>query len=95
MVYPRRLDIVLCAVKFVCVCVCVCVQMFTCAQSCLTLCKSMDYITCQAPLSIEFSRQEYWSGLPFPSPQHVSYPNPRVHLSKPSKQSRTSVLKQN
>ena len=22
----------------------------------------------QAPLSIEFSRQEYWSGLPFPSP---------------------------
>ena len=22
--------------------------------------------TCQAPLSIEFSRQEYWSGLPFP-----------------------------
>ena len=23
---------------------------------------------CQAPLSIEFSRQEYWSGLPFPSP---------------------------
>ena len=24
-------------------------------------------ITCQAPLSMEFSRQEYWSGLPFPS----------------------------
>ena len=23
---------------------------------------------CQAPLSMEFSRQEYWSGLPFPSP---------------------------
>ena len=23
---------------------------------------------CQAPLSFEFSRQEYWSGLPFPSP---------------------------
>ena len=23
----------------------------------------------QAPLSMEFSRQEYWSGLPFPSPQ--------------------------
>ena len=22
----------------------------------------------QAPLSMEFSRQEYWSGLPFPSP---------------------------
>ena len=25
-------------------------------------------IACQAPLSMEFSRQEYWSGLPFPSP---------------------------
>ena len=28
----------------------------------------MDYIACQSPLSMEFSRQEYWSGLPFPSP---------------------------
>ena len=25
-------------------------------------------VACQAPLSLEFSRQEYWSGLPFPSP---------------------------
>ena len=25
----------------------------------------------QAPLSTKFSRQEYWSGLPFPSPIHV------------------------
>ena len=25
-------------------------------------------IACQAPLSMEFSRQEYWSGLPYPSP---------------------------
>ena len=25
-------------------------------------------VACQAPLSIEFSQQEYWSGLPFPSP---------------------------
>ena len=25
-------------------------------------------VTCQAPLSMEFSRQEYCSGLPFPSP---------------------------
>ena len=27
----------------------------------------MDYIAHQAPLSMGFSRQEYWSGLPFPS----------------------------
>ena len=26
----------------------------------------------QAPLSLEFSRQVYWSGLPFPSPQNLS-----------------------
>ena len=31
-------------------------------------CHPMDYIAFQAPLSIELSRQEYWSGLPFPSP---------------------------
>jgi len=28
----------------------------------------------QAPLLLEFSRQEYWSGLPFPSPGDLSYP---------------------
>ena len=37
------------------------------AQSCLTLCDPMGYIAHQAPLSVGFSRQEYWSGLPFPS----------------------------
>ena len=25
----------------------------------------------QAPLSVEFSRQGYWSGLPFPTPRHL------------------------
>ena len=35
-------------------------------QSCLTLCDPM-YIS--PPLSTGFSRQEYWSGLPFPSPK--------------------------
>ena len=28
----------------------------------------------QAPLSMGFSRQEYWSGLPFPSPEYLSNP---------------------
>ena len=46
---------------FVCVCVCVC------AQTNSTLCSSMD-LAHQAPLSMGFSRQEYWSGLSFPSP---------------------------
>ena len=37
------------------------------AQSCLTLCDPMDSSLPQAPLSMGFSRQEYWSGLPLPS----------------------------
>ena len=35
--------------------------------SCVQLFATPWPIGCQAPLSIEFSRQEYWSGLPFPS----------------------------
>ena len=31
---------------------------------------------CQASLSMRFPRQEYWSGLPFPSPGHL--PNPGI-----------------
>ena len=37
-------------------------------QSCLTLCNPID----GGPLSLGFSRQEHWSGLPFPSPAHES-----------------------
>ena len=37
-------------------------------QSCLTLCDPMD----GSPPSLGFSRQEHWSGLPFPSPMHES-----------------------
>ena len=43
-------------------------------QSCLTLCDPMDSSLHQAPLSMEFSRQEYWSGLPFPSPGNLPIP---------------------
>ena len=43
------------------------------AQSCPTLCNPMD---CGLPLSIEFSRQEYWSGLPFPTPGNL--PDPAI-----------------
>ena len=37
------------------------------AKSCLTLATPWT-VACKAPLSMGFSRQEYWSGLPFPSP---------------------------
>jgi len=39
------------------------------AQSCPPLCDPTD-CSPQAPLSMGFSRQEYWSGLPFPSPYY-------------------------
>ena len=36
----------------------------------------------QAPLSLGFSRQEYWSGLPFPSPGDL--PNPGIEPRSPA-----------
>ena len=45
-----------------CVCVCVHAQSL---QSCLTPCEAVD---CSPPGSMGFSRQEYWSEFPCPSP---------------------------
>ena len=42
-------------------------------QLCLTLCNLWSVAT-QAPLSMGFSKQEYWSGLPFPSPWDIPHP---------------------
>ena len=42
------------------------------AQSCLILCDPWT-VAHQAPLSMGFSRQEYWGGLPFPSPGSGSF----------------------
>ena len=42
--------------------------------SCVRLFVTLWTIAGQAPLSMEFSRQEYWSGLPFPSPGDLSDP---------------------
>ena len=39
-------------------------------------------VACQAPLSIGFSRQEYWSGLPFPSPEDL--PDPGIKPGSPT-----------
>ena len=48
------------------------------SKSCRTL--TTLTVTCQAPLSVEFFRQEYWSGLSFPSPGDLPDPGiePRV-----------------
>ena len=39
-------------------------------------------VACQAPLSVGFFRQEYWSGLPFPSPGDL--PDPGVEPQSPA-----------
>ena len=41
-------------------------------------------VASQAPLSIDFSRQEYWSGLPFPSPGDL--PDPEIEPVSPTLQ---------
>ena len=40
------------------------------------LCATQWTVAFQAPLPMEFSEQEYWSGLPFPSPEDP--PNPGI-----------------
>ena len=66
-------------VIYLCVCVCVCV--------CVSCSVTSDFattwtITRQAPLSMVFSRQEYWSGLPYPSPEDL--PNPGIEPWSPA-----------
>ena len=51
------------------------------ARLCPTLCDPMDG---SPPGSMEFSRQEYWSGLPFPSPGNL--PNPGIKPRSPASQ---------
>ena len=54
-----------------CVCVCVSLCVCLCVSLCVCLCVCVGgegVCVYQAPLSIGFSRQEYWSGVPLPSP---------------------------
>ena len=53
------------SIFFVCVCMCVCV--YVCLLSCVQLFVTLFTEAHKAPLSIEFSRQEYWSVQPCPS----------------------------
>ena len=64
--------------NFVSVCMCV---LFS--QSCPTLCGPLD-CSPHAPLSMGFSRQGYWSGLPFPSPGDL--PDPGTKPGSPALQ---------
>ena len=57
------------------------------SESCPVLSDSfttLQIIACRVPLSMEFSRQEYWSGLPFPSPGDL--PDPGIKSRSPALQ---------
>ena len=54
-----------------------CAQSFSCVQ----LFAIPQTAVSQAPLSMEFSRQEYWTGLLFPPPGHL--PNPGIKPASP------------
>ena len=59
-------------------------SLMCCAQlfSLFLCCNSMDCVAQQAPQSIEFSRQEYWSELPFPPPGDL--PDPWIKPVSPA-----------
>ena len=60
-------------------CMCVCQLL-----SCVLRFAAPRTVASQAPLSMGFSRQEYWSGLPFPSPRDL--PNPGIEPGSPTLQ---------
>ena len=71
----------LCTIHPLCVCVCVCErERESVAQSHQTFCNPMV----ARFLSMEFSRQEFWSELPFPSPGDL--PNSEIEPRSPTLQ---------
>ena len=72
---------------------CECIRMCACMlsdSSRVQLCVTPWTVACQAPLSMEFSKQEYWSGLSFPSPGDL--PDPGMKLVPPAWQADSLLL---
>ena len=81
-IFPHSLQILLPFRKqnsflFQCVCPCV-LSRFSHVWLCVTLWTA----ACQAPVYMGFSRQEYYSGLPFPTPGDL--PDPRIEPMSPA-----------
>ena len=56
-------------------------------RCCLVAMSCLNFVTpwtvaCQAPMSLEFPRQEYWNELPFPSSRYL--PNPSIESTSPA-----------
>ena len=65
-----------------------CVSVNVKSISCVRLFVTPWTVARQAPLSMEFFRQEYWSGLPFPSPGDL--PTPGIKPGSPALQADAS-----
>ena len=58
-------------------------------QLCPTFCNPLWTVARQAPLSMGFSRQEYWNGLPCPPPGDL--PNPGIQPESPNSSASPAV----
>ena len=58
-----------------------CVCVLSCF-SCVRLFATLWTVAHQAPLSMGFPRQEYWSGLPCPPPEEISHPGMELLLHR-------------
>ena len=65
-----------------CMCVHVCAHTHTHVLSCVQLFAIPWTVPYQAPLSMEFFKQEYWSRLPFPPPGDL--PDPGIEFASPA-----------
>ena len=76
--WPKYCTIhLLCYISVWCVCLC--------GFSCVWLCVTLWTVALQAPLSMGFSRQEYWNGLPCPPPGDLPDPGIKpVSLKSPA-----------
>ena len=75
----RILEWVAISVSIIYICAVLCLV----TQSCLTLC-DLWTVAHQTLLSMKFSRQEYWSGLLFPTPEDL--PDPGIEPRSPASQ---------
>ena len=74
----------------VCVCLCVCVRVSVCVSVCMSVCVLSHVqlfatswtVAHQAPLHMEFSRREHWTGLLFPPPGDL--PDPGTEPTAPA-----------
>ena len=77
-----RVYVYICVCVYVCVCVCVCIVVVQSLNH-VRFCETPRTVAQKALLSMGFSRQAYWNGLPFHSPgdrpdQGIKPPSPAL-----------------